>query len=93
MIIKKCRICKKEKEINEFYPRHGNEDGLRNECKQCGESHISCLVFHHRNPKEKNFTIAKMVSGKMKKELILEEIKKCDVLCANCHRKLHWSHY
>jgi hypothetical protein len=23
-------------------------------------------------------------------KLVLEEMEKCDVLCANCHKKIHW---
>jgi len=62
---------------------------LNSKCIKCGEDHPSVLDFHHRNKEEKKFTISQsyMNHGKLK---ILEEIKKCDVLCANCHRKLHY---
>ncbi len=30
------------------------------------------------------------VTRRMSKERILKEIAKCDVLCRNCHAKLHW---
>lgn len=57
-------------------------------CIYCGESHPACLDFHHRDAAEKEFVIA---SAKTKnREILLAEIKKCDVVCANCHRKLHW---
>lgn len=51
-----------------------------------------CLDFHHKDLALKSYNIAAMARGKLgegKKKRILEEIAKCDVLCANCHRKLH----
>ena len=57
-------------------------------CALCPETHPAVLVFHHRDPNMKSFDMAR--NAWRKKERILEEIKKCDVLCANCHRKLHW---
>lgn len=58
-------------------------------CEFCGEDHPACLDFHHRDPNEKEFSIA---NGMMRKsfEKIKQEIAKCSVLCSNCHRKLHW---
>jgi hypothetical protein len=35
--------------------------------------------------------IAQAVNQGWSKERILEEIKKCDVLCANCHFKEHYN--
>lgn len=58
-------------------------------CDVCGESHPACLDFHHRNPVEKSFTISNL-SWKVSTEKLFDEIAKCDILCANCHRKLHW---
>lgn len=58
-------------------------------CIQCGEDHISTLDFHHVDSTEKDFTVAAFGSKSIKR--IEEEIKKCVVLCANCHRKLHWN--
>lgn len=58
-------------------------------CK-CGESHPACLVFHHRNPEEKEFDIAVAVRNGYGEERLAKEIKKCDIICSNCHFKLHW---
>jgi hypothetical protein len=55
----------------------------------CGESHPACLDFHHRDPKEKEVGIAKLIRAGGR-EAIERELKKCEVLCANCHRKAHW---
>lgn len=59
-------------------------------CADCGESHPACLHFHHRDPREKDFTIANAASWGWGIQRILQEIQKCDVLCANCHAKRHW---
>ena len=59
-------------------------------CIKCGESDIACLDYHHRNPSEKEGGVGSMVNSFRPKKKILEEIAKCDVLCANCHRKHHW---
>jgi hypothetical protein len=61
------------------------------QCIKCGENHPACLEFHHRNPKEKKFEVTRAVNCLLSKERVLEEIAKCDVLCVNCHRKLHFS--
>jgi len=58
------------------------------QCKVCGEQHPACLDFHHRNPSLKEGLISKLVC-RVSKEKILAEIEKCDVMCANCHRKFH----
>lgn len=58
-------------------------------CKSCPERHPGCLQFHHRNPATKSFEISEAVLTKGWKT-ILKETKKCDVLCANCHFKLHF---
>ena len=60
-------------------------------CQQCGESRLPTLDFHHRNPVEKDRAITEAIHRGWSVERILQEIEKCDVLCANCHRKLHRS--
>lgn len=59
-------------------------------CEVCGESHPATLDFHHRDPKQKEANIGHMVNRGFSKEAILAEIAKCKVVCANCHRKLHY---
>ncbi len=59
-------------------------------CINCPENHVACLEFHHRNPEEKIIEIAQAVYNGWSIEKILKEIEKCDLLCSNCHAKLHW---
>lgn len=56
-------------------------------CKLCPENDIDCLDFHHVNPTEKEDTISTLVWSST--PILVAEIAKCVVLCANCHRKLH----
>lgn len=58
-------------------------------CKECGEKRSWVLDFHHRDPKTKDGTISQLLR-KSNIGAVKEEIKKCDVLCANCHRDLHY---
>ena len=41
--------------------------------------------FHHRNPKIKKFNLNLRSILNIKWSLILKELKKCDLLCGNCH--------
>jgi hypothetical protein len=59
-------------------------------CGICGENHPAVLDFHHRDPNTKTKTVGALVSSGWAVSRILDEIEKCTVLCANCHRKLHW---
>ena len=64
-----------------------------NPCSDCGETDIRCLDFHHVDPSEKEYGISRMVQDRFPDHKILEEIAKCIILCANCHRKEHARQY
>ena len=55
-------------------------------CAHCGENHPAVLELHHLDPKVKDFNPSD-ASGR---KLFYEEADKCIVLCANCHRKVHY---
>lgn len=72
-----------------------NQDVVRNAkkygCQICGYNKcIGSLDFHHADPKEKDLTISRAIRIWGTKRLT-EEINKCIVLCANCHRELHYN--
>ncbi len=58
-------------------------------CQVCGETDPVCLEFHHRDPKMKSFNLANNNAGTKPTSVLIEEILKCTILCANCHRKVH----
>ena len=57
-------------------------------CTQCGENHPAALDFHHVIRDPSNRKVYELVANGAIK-LAIEEVKKCVVLCANCHRKHH----
>lgn len=61
------------------------------ECARCGEEHPACLDFHHVDAAEKTAAVADMIKRGFATDAIRAEIAKCEVLCANCHRKEHYS--
>lgn len=61
-------------------------------CQICGYSKSPwALTFHHTDPSEKSFTIAKYTTFKW--ERIQEELDKCLLLCQNCHAEIHHKAY
>ena len=62
-------------------------------CQRCGYNNsISALEFHHLNPSEKDFSLSdKTLSREW--NVIKNELDKCILVCANCHRELHESEY
>lgn len=58
-------------------------------CLDCGIVDGQWIYdFHHRDPSTKDFSIGRVKSLKWS-ESIEEELDKCDLLCANCHRRRH----
>ena len=58
-------------------------------CQVCGYDRcITSLVFHHKNPLEKIGSVGEMIYTHGKR-YVIEEAKKCILLCANCHGEVH----
>lgn len=76
---KKARRERKQKLVDMF----GGRCIICDYCKS-----LRGLAFHHRDPATKLFTISN--AGLLKKwETLVEEAKKCDLLCHNCHSETH----
>ena len=59
-------------------------------CVKCGyNKNLTCIEFHHLDPKNKGFDIGNLgnMGRTLKKARYIEEIKKCQPLCCNCHLK------
>lgn len=57
-------------------------------CQMCGYDECAAAMdFHHINPDEKELKIGSSLYRSW--DLICNELKKCALLCANCHRKYH----
>jgi hypothetical protein len=55
-------------------------------CMDCGRRFPACAMdFDHRNAVSKRSAVMRMI-GRAGTGRILEEVAKCDIVCANCHR-------
>lgn len=61
-------------------------------CQICGykgiDNFYGALEFHHRDQSQKDIEWKKIRTWPV--ERIKEELDKCDLLCANCHREEHY---
>ena len=65
-------------------------------CIDCGENDPIVLEFDHKRLNKKFKQVSDMLSGHYSWSSILKEIKKCDIRCANCHRRktyLQFEHF
>jgi hypothetical protein len=89
-----CRKCTDDHINNNWTPRVRRKRKketialLGGCCKTCGGIFPWYVYdFHHRNPDEKELNMTDLQDKKWCR--IQEEISKCDLLCANCHRIAH----
>ena len=84
------KIIEQVKKHKQEVKKWVNEYKKTLKCVVCGESHPATLDFHHKNRKEKEKGICFFMMNGYAIKTIKKEIEKCEILCANCHRKLHY---
>lgn len=91
-----CKSCRKTKIYNSQKKRRyarklRSVKLLGGKCSTCGyNNNICALHFHHTNPSTKKYNLSGTNMGYLRWELVEEELKKCVLLCANCHLELHY---
>ena len=101
-----CKICQREYKRTHYYNNKDahykrnlkTKDKLyeiislekSKGCLMCDENFHKCLEFHHLEKNDKIDTISTLKrNGSVKK--LIDELKKCVLLCSNCHRKVHYN--
>lgn len=60
-------------------------------CRDCGAVlHYCQLDFDHLPQYQKRFEVSQMVRLGYEKEKIVEEVRKCELVCKNCHALRTW---
>jgi len=88
---KKETTQKRESDKKDFVSSYKVQYG----CTRCGYNKCArSLHFHHIDSKDKTNEICRLKSQRYGLKKIIEEMRKCTVLCSNCHGELHdglWS--
>ena len=96
------RVCKNQ-DTNSRHQSYESQQlrGLRrktelvvaagNGCTRCGyQRNLAALTWHHLDPSEKRFNLdVRALSNRSQLE-IDAEVRKCVLLCANCHAEVHF---
>ncbi len=80
----KKAVIKRRKKLKEMALEYSG-----GKCNICGYDKCNrALIFHHINPKEKDFGLS--VRGLTRSwEKVKNELEKCILLCSNCHAEVH----
>lgn len=80
-------IKERRVEISTYNRKMVNRYKKMCKCLICKESEPVTLDLHHLDPLIKNESPSRMIGYST--ESLKKEIRKCVVLCSNCHRKVH----
>lgn len=66
-------------------------DNLKNKpCADCGVLYPPWVTdFHHIDPTTKIAAICQLMRKRVALQTLLDEVAKCVLICANCHRQRH----
>jgi hypothetical protein len=101
--MKICVICQREHDrkknpvcstcstwYNRYLKKRKCIDYFGGKCSVCGISDLECLEFHHIDPSTKNSKINGLMDCGWRE--LIDELKKCELLCSNCHKKHHYKY-
>jgi len=88
----KCKSCyhATKLKLRDKYRQWLIDYKKKHKCSKCGNTDYRVLEFHHLHNKNKEFSIGAAFYNHYGFERIKKEVEKCIVLCANCHRILHY---
>lgn len=84
-----CKVCLHEYQAERWRQRKKKAVELMGgKCSRCGYCrNYSALEFHHLDPTQKDFDFN--VGRRRSWDKMLKELKKCVLLCSNCHKEEH----
>lgn len=89
-ICKKCQTKRVRKRQMEFVKW---SDELKTQCSICGYNKCKEALEWHHVGNDKDFNISRFVNSNYpsdkNKQRVIDELSKCILVCANCHRELH----
>jgi len=83
-----CQVCA----TNEKQRRRVKAviDIAGNECKICGyNKNFSSVSFHHVIPEDKCFSLSSREISNYSWDKVTKEMRKCVMVCLNCHGEIH----
>ena len=88
------RVCKQcyniERNARVKIKKRNIIDAMGGQCHCCGyDVHTGALELHHRDPSKKDPKTTKHLRHITDVKRIQQELAKCVLLCANCHRETH----
>ena len=84
-----CKACGRDQQKNRYLSII-KEVFTVLECSSCGYNKSKyALDFHHVDSDTKDYSISRFQQGHFSRDTIIQELKMCIILCANCHRELH----
>lgn len=88
----KCKNCYKEtkKKLEKKYRQWLIDYKKKNKCSKCEITDYRVLEFHHLDSKNKEFNIENVFNKRCGLDRIKKEIKKCIIVCGNCHKIIHY---
>lgn len=89
----KCRDCYRttKKALQKKYRDWIVSYKKEHQCAVCGNNDFRTFEFHHKRSDDKTFDVASYITDGRGFNQIKKEIAKCTLLCANCHRILHYN--
>ncbi len=79
LLLQKKRVVSNLRALRDYKANKG--------CADCGERDPIVLEIDHKNQTTKNFALGDTAKLGMSLTKLMAEIEKCDVVCANCHRR------
>lgn len=83
----KARALLYNKKVKEDTRKYIIDYLKKHPCVDCGEEDIVVLEFDHKDRENKKYVISQALGNKISIKNVIAEIEKCEVRCANCHRR------